>query len=213
VKLALDRPKILQTVYRGFGTVTADIPEPPSDPYYPHGLGRAQNIGKAKQLLAAAGHPNGIDVELFTTDAEPHYVDLAIATANIVKAAGIRLKVSQQSSALYFSKSWMVKSMFVSNWQRRFPTEVLALLYTSTAANNQSRFKSPALDRLVAKARGTVNHQKQVQLVQQAFKIVANQDGTTIPVMIDLLALCSKKFGGVTLNSNIFMNLRNAHRV
>src|SRR5439155_24316201 len=134
----------LKIVYRGLGTVTADIPAPPSDPYYPKGFTRSQNIRKAKQLLAAAGHPDGIDLELFTTNGLPFYVDLATSVANIVKAAGIRIKIMQTPAATYFSKAWMVKPMFVSNWNRRPPTEVLPLLYTSTAPNNEAHFKSPA---------------------------------------------------------------------
>src|SRR5436853_5195035 len=38
--------------------------------------GYARDVAKAKQLLAAAGHPNGIDIELWSSRSEEHTSEL-----------------------------------------------------------------------------------------------------------------------------------------
>jgi peptide/nickel transport system substrate-binding protein len=64
-KLAADRTAVLNTVFAGFGAVTGDLMMAPTDAYYPDGLAvPAHDPEQAKSLLAAAGHRDGIDMEV-----------------------------------------------------------------------------------------------------------------------------------------------------
>src|SRR3712207_4064783 len=56
------------------------------------------DANRAKQLLAEAGHPNGIDVELWTPTT-PIYVRIAEAVQGYLQAANIRTKIVQRESA------------------------------------------------------------------------------------------------------------------
>ena len=62
---AMDRDAIINSVFLGKYGKVADSLLPQSNPFYvqPPTVYRP-NIAKAKQLLTAAGHPNGVDFEL-----------------------------------------------------------------------------------------------------------------------------------------------------
>jgi peptide/nickel transport system substrate-binding protein len=68
---------------------------------------REYNIQKAKQLLADAGYPNGIDVTLMITSSGR---DAATAIANCVEAAGIRMTQDEADMGRFygslFGKGW-----------------------------------------------------------------------------------------------------------
>src|SRR5208282_1696114 len=75
LKLVADREALVKTVLLGYGSVADDNPIPPTSPaafekqpmYKP-------DIAKAKQLLAEAGHQNGLALDLYTADVIPGLV-------------------------------------------------------------------------------------------------------------------------------------------
>ncbi|MGH8345150.1 MAG: ABC transporter substrate-binding protein, partial [Pseudomonas sp.] len=76
-KLAVDHKAVLNTVFAGFSEVTSDLMMAPTDPYYPDGLTQVTyDPDQAKSLLAAAGFPSGVDVDLW---AYGTYSPLAVA--------------------------------------------------------------------------------------------------------------------------------------
>ncbi len=88
--LAIDRQAINDAEYLGLAKATGSIipsafdfawPAPPY-PYDPQ---------RAKQLLAAAGYPNGFDAGVISADFV--YVSIAETVANYLQAVGIRIKV------------------------------------------------------------------------------------------------------------------------
>ena len=95
---ATDVSTIISTVMAGRGTVANGVIPAILGGYdanrkpYPH------DVAKAKQLLAAAGHPNGIDVELWTatTDQSPR---LSQAIQANLAEAGIRAKLVQRDAS------------------------------------------------------------------------------------------------------------------
>jgi peptide/nickel transport system substrate-binding protein len=103
--LAIDRDGINQAVTLGFSKITGSlIPtrfdmywQPPAPIYDP---------GKAKQLLAQAGHPRGFDAgELFC---DSSYANLGEAVLNNFAEVGIRIKLRPIERAA-FLKSWADK--------------------------------------------------------------------------------------------------------
>ena len=63
---------------------------------------------KAKQLLAEAGYPNGIDAGQFT--AIPGFPTVADAVVNDLNAAGIRVSLRQMERAA-FTADWQAKKL------------------------------------------------------------------------------------------------------
>jgi len=98
---AIDRNEINKAETLGFSKITwSVIPssfeffwQPPAYPFDP---------AKAKQLLAEAGYVNGFDAGAYYCDAS--YSNLAEATANYLKAVGIRTELRPLERAAFFSQ-------------------------------------------------------------------------------------------------------------
>ena len=212
MKIAVDRDAVVSTAYQGYGTTTSDVPVPSDDPYFPDEVGaREQNIDEAKQLLADAGHPDGIDVELFTSQAYGAMVDLAVAYAQVVEPAGIRVKIKQWPADTFWDQVWLVKPMYTSYYTRRHPNESLSITYTTSAPWNESKLKSTELDDLVAKGLATTDADEQQQAYQDALTIVANEAGTAIPAFINSLHVAKKSVKGVELGLQTSVLVKKAY--
>jgi peptide/nickel transport system substrate-binding protein len=99
--LTIDRNAINQAETLGFSKITwSVIPstfesfwQPPAYPY---------DVGKAKQLLAEAGYPNGFDAGEFFCDSS--YSNVAEAVVNYLKGVGIRTQSRPLERAAFFAQ-------------------------------------------------------------------------------------------------------------
>ncbi|MTE24896.1 ABC transporter substrate-binding protein [Microbacterium sp. ZXX196] len=87
---AIDRDQVLETVVRGYGTVTTQIFSP-EDPGYVPELDDAYDYDpeRAKELLAEAGYPDGFDVTMIVYSASP--ADTLAVYAQQLAEVGIRV--------------------------------------------------------------------------------------------------------------------------
>ncbi|MGH2672707.1 MAG: ABC transporter substrate-binding protein [Actinomycetota bacterium] len=196
IKMAVDREQMLQAVFQGYGDVTVDVPVPPDDPYYPPDLDPAQDIEGAKQLLADAGYPDGIDLELITSASYGGMVDLAVAFQQVVEPAGIRVKINQWSPDTYWDQVWLVKPMFVSYYTRRHPNEILAITYASNAPWNECKLENPTLDDLLSQGLRSTDPEEQKEIYQNALREVNDKHGTSIPAFVSKLWIKKKNVKG-----------------
>jgi peptide/nickel transport system substrate-binding protein len=210
IKMAVDREKVLQAVYQGYGDVSGDVPVPPDDPYYPSDLSTEQDIEGAKALLAEAGHADGIDVELFTSASYGGMVDLAVAFAQVVEPAGIRVKIKQHSPDTYWDQVWLVKPMYVSYYTRRHPNEILSVTYASNAPWNEAKLKNPELDALLADGLKTTDEDEQREIYSQALALVADKHGTSIPAWTSKLWVKKNSLKGEELELSRGMIMKKA---
>jgi peptide/nickel transport system substrate-binding protein len=211
-KIAVDREQVVNTAYQGYGEVTSDVPVPSSDPFFPQEIGiREQDIDEARRLLAEAGYPDGIDVELITSQAYGAMVDLAVAYGQVVEPAGIRVNIRQWPADTFWDQVWLVKPMYTSYYTRRHPNEALSITYTTSAPWNESKLKSKELDALVAKGLATTDEEEQKQAYQDALAIVANEAGTSIPAFINRLHVAKKNVEGVELGHQTSVMMKKAY--
>src|SRR5215472_1217827 len=96
---AIDRQAINQAETLGFSKVTWSI-IPFSFEYFWQPPAYAHDRAKAKQLLAAAGFPNGFDAGEFFCDAS--YANVAEAVVNDLQAIGIRAQLRPLERAAFF---------------------------------------------------------------------------------------------------------------
>ena len=140
VAYCLDRNAINQTLYGGRSNLGYDtFWEPTVFPGSPTPPVRAVDIAKAKSLLSAAGHPNGLDVTLTVANylENPAYAQLIQAQC---KPAGINVKINEISyNAIYAGSNsttpWLNAPMVIVEWGSR-PTPgiyALAMLLPTSA--------------------------------------------------------------------------------
>jgi peptide/nickel transport system substrate-binding protein len=208
IKMAVDRDQVLQAVFQGYGDVTVDVPVPADDPFYPTDLDPAQDIDGAKQLLADAGYPDGIDLELITSAS---YGGMAVAFQQVVEPAGIRVKINQWSPDTYWDQVWLVKPMFVSYYTRRHVNDILAITYASNAPWNECKLKNPELDDLLSQGLRTTDADEQKQIYQDALRLVADKHGTSIPAFVSKLWVKKTNVKGEELELSRGMIMKRAY--
>ena len=156
LRVAVDRQALTDVVLgKDGGVPTCDTPVWSGDPYRWNG-DCGQDIEGAKKLLADAGYPDGIDIEVFTSDVEDHMVDLVTAYQEQVKAAGIRVKLTMADSSGYWDDVWMKEPAFVDSWGQRPAAQVLNEVYRSTATWNVTGAKDTTLDGMLEIGRAHV---------------------------------------------------------
>lgn len=207
IKLAQDRKKILATVLQGTGSVTGDIPIPTDSQFYPEGLTTETDVEKAKSLLAEAGYPNGIDIVLNTSGVAAGMVEMATAFQQVMKPAGINVKLKQWPTSAYWNKGWMQTSAFQDYWNSRHPADILSLFYRSDAVWNEASYKDPAFDKQIDAVFATTDPREQRTLIQDAFKVAAEKVPYAIPVFAPQVNAHKKNIKGVELNYTDYVSL------
>ncbi len=199
LKAVVDREAVLKLVAGGHGTVAADNPVAPWIQYGLNEPAPRRDVGKAKTLLAEAGYPDGIDVELFTSGATPGFIELATLYQSLAAEAGIRVKVTRTPDGEFWSNIWLKKPFITSSWAGRDADAALSVPYLSDADWNETHWKNPAFDNLIHEARRTVDAARRTELYQQAQKLLQEDGGVIIPVFVNSVAAASAGVSGVKL--------------
>ncbi len=182
MKLAVDRERWVNSVLGGEGQVTADVPVPPSDPFYPQGIEQwPHDPERARSLLKQAGIADGLDLSVYTAPTGPGEVDAGVAFAEMVKEAGINAKVVSQTGDKFFAESFLVKPCVVGWLLRESAAAITKLVYTSDASIPQSQFKSKQFDSSINAALSSLDEQEQKNHFADAFAVMNEQAGEVIP--------------------------------
>ena len=199
--LTVSRPDMVGFVADGFGTPGNDTPISPAYPFYDNVPLRQPDIAKAKQLLAAAGYPNGIDLTLIASDTPATRTQLGVAISAMAKQAGFRINVQTMPHATYLAQVWKKGSFYVGFYNMQADMDAIyQLLYTSDAAWNETQWNNKQFDSLVTAARQTTDEAKRRDLYDQAQVLQHDQIPSVIPVFFDLLAAERDWVQGYELN-------------
>jgi len=170
---AVDIDKIIERLVGGRGIRAAGVIPPSLGGYDSTRKPYPFDPKRAKQLLAAAGHPNGIDVELWTPTT-PNYVRMAETIQAYLGAVGIRTKIVQRESAASRAAARKgVVDMILKDWYADYP-DAEDFLYplldgaSKGAGGNVSFYSNPTFDSIVARARGELNETTRNQLYRTA---------------------------------------------
>jgi peptide/nickel transport system substrate-binding protein len=178
--LALDRTAIVQALFKGYADVGNDSPFAPVFPSTDTSVAqRAQNLTKAKALLAAAGHPSGFTTSLVTENFVeiPQYAQIVAQEA---KAIGITISLKVESSSAYYGKAtfgnsdWLDATMSLVDYGHRSVPNVFltAPLQTTNAKTgtgpwNAAHFANAQYDKLSAQYIAAVDVSTQKSLAGQ----------------------------------------------
>jgi peptide/nickel transport system substrate-binding protein len=204
VALTLDRPAMIDSLLKGYGQVGNDNPFAPQfvsrDPSVPQ---RERNIAQAKQLMAAAGHANGISSPLYTEENQEMPV-LAQAIKGYAANAGIKFDLIVESQDAYFGKStfgnsdWLDgQASLVDYGSRGVPNVFLQAPLMSTGVWNAARFKNPTYDRLVKQYIAALDLHTQKGIAGQIERLLLDETPIIIPYWLNGLTATSSKVHGV----------------
>ena len=176
INYAVDINTIIDRLVAGRGTRAAGVIPPALAGYDSARRPYAFDPARAKQLLAAAGYPNGIDIELWVS-MTPIYVRMAETIQAYLNAVGIRTKVVQRESAASRAAARKGQTdMILKDWYADYPDAenfLYPLLYSGNrgSGGNVSFYSNSAFDSTVIAARRELDSAKRVVLLRRADSI------------------------------------------
>ena len=165
MQYAVDRDFVVQAAQFGRGSAANDHPVGVNDQYYwDEQPIIKQDIERAKQYLADAGYPDGIDVTLNTSDIG-FQLEAALAFKESVAAAGINVDIATHDTASYWEAQWMDPCcpFVTSNWGGRPANAAIDVQLRGGTVWNESFYNNPRLDELLdlAAASPDLNQRKE----------------------------------------------------
>ncbi|MGO1074319.1 ABC transporter substrate-binding protein [Inquilinus sp. CA228] len=196
IQACVDHDKLTQLAYQGLGTPGEDFHVAPIHPEYTHLGAVPQDYEKAKKLLADAGHPNGLEIEINCVDDPKWEGQIGVVLSEMVKPAGITMKVNILPGGTYWDR-WTSWPFSVTQWTTRpLGVQVLSLAYRTGVSWNETGYANPEFDKLLDQAQATVDVAKRKELVKKLEQIVQEDAITIIPFWSKIYTASTDKVQG-----------------
>lgn len=204
--LAIDRAQLIQVVYSGRATAAGPLP-PTAEEWRPVAASGLPNYrrdaNRARQLLAQAGHPNGVSIKMLPIPTVPEVVQMAQVLKEQLAPAGFNVEIEQVDFATFLSR-WRGSQFdtFVSlNSGEIDPDVHLYRHIHSTGSTNVFKFKDSAVDQLLDQGRGVTDIARRQQIYGQLQRQIAEKVPFLFLAYADLFAVARANVNGFTLSS------------
>ena len=179
MRLAVDTRRCLELAHRGFGAPGEHHHVCPVHPDYEKLPFMARDVEAAKQLLAEAGHPDGVSFEIAVKKDPAWEIQAVQAMVEQWKDAGIRVDINLMPSAQFW-EVWDKVPFGFTQWAHLpLGFMVLALGYRSGVPWNESHYANPEFDALLTKAEGILDIDERREILGQIEQIM-QEDGPIV---------------------------------
>jgi peptide/nickel transport system substrate-binding protein len=206
MKLATDHQAIIDAVRPGLAVPGNGFTPvgPAYDSYY---LDKkpAPDLAKAKQLLAAAGFANGLEIDLVAQN-QLDVIPIATVWKEQMAKIGIKVNIQVVPSDLYYGdgeNSWLKCDFGITDWgSRATPVTYFKLAYISDGPWNGSHWADPEFDALTRRVDSQMDPAKRAQLYHQLQTILIER-GPVIAAYFEMaVAGVSANLEGLVLPSD-----------
>jgi peptide/nickel transport system substrate-binding protein len=171
MEYAIDRKAVVEAIGLGYWEVTDQLCGTQSWGYNPTPSPYSYNPKKARELLAEAGFPNGLNVPLATQTTQP-YLDCYTALFNQLNAAGFKINleaIGSGKSSEYVLKSGWNNTLFGERIQDNANCLRAVNIFTKSGSIIWRSIGYPQeVDDLVVQARNSADFEFQKKKVQEA---------------------------------------------
>jgi peptide/nickel transport system substrate-binding protein len=208
LKLCQNREKILALAYQGEGLEGQDFHVYPKHPEYCEMPVPAYAPDKAKALLAKAGYPKGIDVNLAVGSEWTDIVRYAEVLKQDALPAGIRINIQTMPTSQYWEK-WTEVDLGVTPWTHRpLGTMVPNLAYIADDQGkpvpwNESRWVDKEFTTLLDEASGTLDVDKRRKIFCKLQKIQSERGSIGIAYWMNTWMCANKRLKNVDSHPNL----------
>ena len=204
LRLATDQAPVAKVAARG-GTIAQHHHVSEVHPEYAPLPEFKRDVTAAKQLLAEAGYPDGLDLECRAASDETWMIDALQVMVRQWAEAGIRVKITVMPGATFWD-NWTTHPFSVTNWNHRpLGIMVLGLAYRSGVPWNESGYSNAEFDRLLSKAEGLIDVDKR-RAVMKDIETLMQQDGPiTQPFWTTIFTFYHEKVLGFQMHPSYYI--------
>lgn len=198
VAYAIDREAIVQSVFQGHADVLHGPIGPGQYAYSPDVTPKYHyDPTKAKQLVAEAGFPDGVDVDLYAS--ADRYVNdrqSTVAIGSMLTKVGIRTRVQIRDYSIEWPnvRKGLVPFYYQGRGSVIDPSPFLEQ-YFQSGVEPRLRYSNPQLDSLLQAERREFNPARRKQVLLQAFDLIQQEVPAFFLWRIDVLYGVSDKVG------------------
>lgn len=198
MRLALDTEKLVQIAHLGLGQPGEHHHVARVHPEYADVGFMKQDIEQAKKLLAEAGYPDGIDVEI-NTKKDPDWELISVqAMAQMWEQIGARVKINVLPSAQYWD-IWNAPTnpfAFTAWTHRPLGVMVLGLAYRTGVPWNESHWSNKEFDEKLTAAEGILDPKERSKAMVELEKIMLEDGPACIPLWRAVFTAMDKRIKG-----------------
>ena len=132
-------------------------------------------------MLAEAGYPDGLTVELFTSDIWPELIPMTVVYKEQAAEAGINVEIKQVPADGFWTKYWMVEPFCMSYWNQRPADQILNEAFRCGGSWNETYWCNEEFDQAIDDARKELDLAKRIELYQMAQQLIADEGGVIVP--------------------------------
>jgi peptide/nickel transport system substrate-binding protein len=198
LKLAVNRDQYIKTVLVGYGIPAYDQPIAPKIfPLSPTIEPVKQDVAKAKQLLADAGYPNGLDLQVYLNP-DNSSTSLALWLQQSAAPAGFRMTLKPRPD--YFQiwlQKWGDNIMGIDNWaQRATMSEFFNIAYRTGGDWNETHWSNKQFDDLLVQSDAELDTTKRKAIYQKMSELIETDGGLLAPAYYQHTDFASLKLQG-----------------
>ena len=196
LKMVVDPEEMIAIIAQGHGTPACNKPVWPNDPYF-LALECTQDIEGARALLAEAGYPDGLTLELETSNLYAPWIPLATVYKEQAALAGITINLNQVPSDGFWTDSWMIHPFTHSIWSTQ-PADLAINVMLRCGANwNETFWCNAEQDALQDQARAEQDFDARRGLYHDVQRIIAEEGGMIAPFFINSIRGINTRLRGV----------------
>jgi len=179
VSYAIDRQKILKTLYEDRGILASGPVPPQLRDWSPPGV-IPYNPEKARTLLKEVGYEDGLHIRIYLT-ANQEVLDILEVIQDYLSKVGIKAELRQlEWSAYKEAINRGEPDAFYLSWWADYPDPenfLFPLFHSSNfgAGGNRTRFKNPEVDRLIEKGQRTTDKKLRNKYYKMAEELIVNE--------------------------------------
>lgn len=197
VVMACDNSVYKDLVFQGRGDIGENHHVSPIHPEYYELPEMKRDVEGAKQLLAEAGYPDGVEltIDCGNTDGPWHQTVCEIMRDQL-KDAGIKLNINVIPASKYW-EIWDKTPFGITAWTHRpLGTMVLSLGYRSNVPWNESAFSDPEFDAALDDAEATLDVEERRQKMEKVERILQDAAVMVQPVWRPVFTITAKRVHG-----------------
>jgi peptide/nickel transport system substrate-binding protein len=196
LRLAVNRQQLVDQVYGGHAMLGNDIFSPFDAAYNADLPQREQDIERARELLAEAGYPDGLTVELTAAPIQPAAVRQNEVLVQQAADAGFDIDFNQVDVATYYGDAYGTYPLSLSFWGQLGVFDQAGYTIVDDAPYNATGWQDDEYNALYEQAVRTVDDDERTALVHQMQQIEYDRGAYVVPIFVNNLSGYSNAVSG-----------------